>query len=53
MKNLDFLFAAYSAIWILLFLYISVLSRRNRSLEREIEDLRELLEQTKNERSRS
>lgn len=47
MKNLDFLFAAYTAIWILLFLYISVLSRRNRALEREIEELRELLEQRK------
>jgi CcmD family protein len=47
MKNLDFLFAAYTAIWILLFLYISTLSRRNRSLEKEIEELRELLEQRK------
>jgi len=45
MKNLDFLFAAYTAIWILLFLYISTLSRRNRSLEKEIEELRELLAQ--------
>lgn len=45
MKNLDFLFAAYTAIWILLFLYISALSRRNRSLEKEIEELRELLDQ--------
>jgi CcmD family protein len=45
MKNLDFLFAAYTAIWILLFLYISTLSRRNRALEKEIEELRELLEQ--------
>jgi CcmD family protein len=43
MKNLDFLFAAYTAIWVLLFIYISTLSRRNRSLEREIEELRELL----------
>jgi CcmD family protein len=43
MKNLGFLFAAYSAIWVLLFMYIWTLSRRNRSLEREIEELRELL----------
>jgi CcmD family protein len=46
MKNLDFLFAAYTAIWVLLFLYVSTISRRNRSLERELEELRELLEKT-------
>ena len=45
MKNLDFLFAAYTAVWVLLFLYVLVLSRRNRSLEREIEELRELMRQ--------
>lgn len=50
MKNLDFLFAAYTAIWILLFLYISVLSRQNRSLEKEIEDLREIIDQNKRDR---
>jgi CcmD family protein len=41
--NLNFLFAAYSAVWVLLFGYVLVLSRRNRTLEKEIEDLRELL----------
>ena len=44
MENLSFLFAAYTAVWVLLFLYIHVLSRRNRSLEKEIEELRALLE---------
>ena len=44
MENLGFLFAAYSAVWILLFAYVFVLSRRNRSLEREIEELRALLQ---------
>lgn len=44
MTNLNFLFAAYTAVWVLLFLYILVLSRRNRTLEREIEELRELLQ---------
>jgi CcmD family protein len=43
MTNLNFLFAAYTAIWVLLFLYILSLSRRNRSLDKEIEELRELL----------
>lgn len=43
MTNLNFLFAAYLAIWVLLFLYLSTLARRNRALEKEIEELRELL----------
>ncbi len=43
MANLSYLFAAYTAVWVLLFLYILGLSRRNRSLEKEIEELRELL----------
>ena len=44
MENLSFLFAAYTAVWALLFGYVVVLSRRNRSLEREIEELRHLLQ---------
>jgi CcmD family protein len=45
--NLNFLFAAYTAIWVLLFLYILLLSRRNRTLQKEIEELRELLQRRK------
>ena len=41
--NLNFLFAAYTAVWVLLFLYVLVLSRRSRSLEKEVEELRQLL----------
>lgn len=44
MENLSFLFAAYAAVWVLLFAYVVVLSRRNRALEREIEELRQLLQ---------
>jgi CcmD family protein len=44
MDNLNFLFAAYTAVWVLLFFYIMTLSRRNRSLENEIAELRELLQ---------
>ncbi len=44
MENLNFLFAAYAAVWVLLFVYVVVLSRRNRALEREIEELRQLLQ---------
>ncbi|HVN84909.1 MAG TPA: CcmD family protein [Candidatus Binatia bacterium] len=43
MANLSFLFAAYSAIWVLLFLYVANISRRNRILQREIDELREFL----------
>jgi CcmD family protein len=44
MENLSFLFAAYTAVWALLFVYVVILSRRNRSLEREIDELRQLLQ---------
>jgi CcmD family protein len=42
--NLNFLFAAYTAIWVLLFAYVRVLSQRHHALEKEIEELRELLQ---------
>jgi len=44
MKNLDFLFAAYTAVWVLLFFYIVSLARRNRTLGEEIDELRQLLQ---------
>jgi CcmD family protein len=44
MENLKFLFAAYSAVWLFLFLYIVMVSRRNRTLEKEVEELRALLQ---------
>ncbi len=43
MANLNFLFAAYTAVWVLLFFYLLVLSRRNRALQKEIDELRQLL----------
>lgn len=43
MKNLNFLFAAYSAVWLLLFLYLVSLARRNRSLQEELDELRRLI----------
>jgi CcmD family protein len=45
--HLNFLFAAYTAIWVLLFLYILMLSRRNRTLQKEVDELRELLRRRK------
>ncbi|HEX7407587.1 MAG TPA: CcmD family protein [Candidatus Binatia bacterium] len=43
MTNLNFLFAAYTAIWVLLFVYVFLLSRRNRTVQKEIDELRQLL----------
>ena len=40
-----YLFAAYTAVWILLFTYVSSISSRQRRLDREMETLRKLLEQ--------
>ncbi len=41
--NLSFLFAAYTVVWVGLFVYIVSLSRRSRALKREVEELRALL----------
>jgi CcmD family protein len=41
---MGYLFAAYAAIWIGLFLYLLSLGRRSRELEEEIRELRRLLE---------
>ncbi len=39
MKGLQFLAAAYTAIWIGIFLYVFSIGRRARRLERELDDL--------------
>lgn len=44
MENLSYLFGAYAAVWGLVFVYVLSLARRSQSLEREIGELRELLE---------
>jgi CcmD family protein len=44
MPRLEYLFAAYTAVWILIYLYVRVLARRNERLEKDIEELRELVE---------
>jgi CcmD family protein len=38
-----YLFAAYAAIWAVLFVYLLRLSRRNDELEDEIQELRRML----------
>jgi len=39
-RNLSYLFFAFGIIWMLLFLYTYSLSRRNRDLQREIDELK-------------
>lgn len=45
-RNLSYLFFAFSIIWLLLFLYLYSLSRRERDLEREIQELRQAHDET-------
>jgi CcmD family protein len=44
MTSLSYLFAAYTAVWLALFVYLVRLGRRSRELEEEIRELRRLLE---------
>ena len=41
--NLPYLFAVYTITWVLFFVYLYYLSQRQRSLKREIEELRQAL----------
>jgi CcmD family protein len=43
MMHFPYLFAAYAAVWLALFLYLLRLGRRSRDLEEEIRELRRLL----------
>lgn len=39
-RNLSYLFFAFGVIWMLLFLYMYSLSRRERDLQREVDELK-------------
>jgi len=39
-----YLFAAFCAVWLILFLYILSVSRRQRTLTHEVEALRQMME---------
>jgi CcmD family protein len=43
MTHLPYLFAAYAAVWIALFVYLVRLDRRGRELEDDVRELRRLL----------
>lgn len=39
-RNLSFLFYGYTVIWVIILLYVFTLSRRERNLRDELEDLK-------------
>ncbi|MBI3798931.1 MAG: CcmD family protein [Deltaproteobacteria bacterium] len=41
---MPYLFAAFCAVWIILFLYLLSLSRRQRVLAHEIEELKQIID---------
>ncbi len=43
-EHIPFLIAAYAVVWIGVLLYVTSLGRWSRHLEREIEELRELVD---------
>jgi CcmD family protein len=44
MEHFPYLFAAYSLVWVVLFLYVLSLDRRSRRAEKELQSLKRLLE---------
>lgn len=42
--NLIFLIAAYGIVWLGMLLYVTSLARRSRELQREIDDLKQLVD---------
>ena len=43
MDNFTYLFAAFTVIWVALFVYIFILSQRQNNLKREIDKLKTLI----------
>ena len=44
MEHLPFLIAAYAVVWIGVLIYVTSLARWSRNLERDIEELRQLVD---------
>ena len=47
MENLGYLLAAYSVIWAVVFGYVLYMQRKQRKLNKQVEQLQELLEKSK------
>lgn len=45
MEHMSYLFAAFLAVWLIIFFYLFALSRRHRDLAREVEALRQMMRQ--------
>ncbi len=45
MDHVSYLFAAFLAVWVIIFFYLFSLSRQHRDLARDVEALRQLMEQ--------
>ncbi|MBM4256047.1 MAG: CcmD family protein [Deltaproteobacteria bacterium] len=45
MEHTSYLFAAFLAVWVIVFAYLFALSRRHRTLANEVEALRRMMEQ--------
>lgn len=45
MDHFPYLFAAYGIVWAVIFLYVLSLDRRGRRLERDVAELKKLVEQ--------
>jgi CcmD family protein len=46
-RNLSYLFYGYSVIWVILLGYLFMLTRREKSLRAEVEELKRLIESEK------
>ena len=47
-ENLPYLFAAYAVVWVVFFIYVFFVSRRQHEMEREIQELKQALELRQN-----
>jgi len=48
---MSYLFTAFSIVWIVIFLYVLSISRRQRELAREVETLRQMTQKEPSSRS--
>jgi len=49
MENINYFFAAYIIVWVVLFLYLFSISKREKKIERELTELNRLIARTEKE----
>jgi CcmD family protein len=47
MQNINYFFAAYVIVWIVLFFYLFSITRREKKIQRELMELNRLISQSK------